>query len=422
MTEPFLLLPVASGLHDQESLRTILSGFELSLMGIGAEPIEEADLERPLPLLILTLTGGTERRIIELVEARHVTVPGEPVTLVAHPGQNSLPAALEALARVQQLGGRGRIVFMDGPDDPTGLAAVEAAADDAAVWTWMHSARIGLVGEPSDWLVASSPDAGTVRASWGPEVVPIPMEEIEVRYQDAGPAAGRSLSDSVGEAATLLVGVERPDVALAGRLYPALAGAVHAHDLDAFTVRCFDLLRDLKTSGCLAIAQLNDDGIVAGCEGDLVSAVAMMWVRQLLGATPWMANPARIDPAGGEVLLAHCTIAPSLVEGFALRTHFESGIGVGIAGDVPAGDVTLVRIGGSDMDRIWIAEGTVTPHAPLEDVCRTQMHVTLDRPELARRLLEQPFGNHIVAIPGRHAERLAAWWRWAVAPNSPIGA
>jgi L-fucose isomerase-like protein len=243
------------------------------------------------------------------------------------------------------------------------------------------------------------------------------MEEIEVRHLDAGPAAGRSLSDSMGDSATLLVGVEAPDVAEAGRLYPALAGAVHAHDLDAFTVRCFDLLRDLHTSGCLAIAQLNDDGIVAGCEGDLVSAVAMMWVRRLLDATPWMANPARIDPIAGSVLLAHCTIAPSLVEGFALRTHFESGIGVGIAGDVPAGDVTLVRIGGSNMDKIWIAEGTVEPHAPLEDVCRTQMHVRLDRAELALELLERPFGNHIVAIPGRHGQRLSAWWRWAVAAN-----
>ena len=63
---------------------------------------------------------------------------------------------------------------------------------------------------------------------------------------------------------------------------------------------------------------------------------------------------------------------------------------------------------------VWIAEGTVTPRAPLEDVCRTQMHVQLDRPELAAELLEHPFGNHIVAISGRHADRLASWWRWAV--------
>ena len=415
MTEPFLLLPVASGLHDEEALRRILSGFELSLMGIGADPIDEAELARSEPLVLLVLTGGTERRILETIELRHRAVPDEPVTLVAHPGQNSLPAALEALARIQQLGGRGRIVCLDGPDDPLGLDAVEAAVHDAAVWAWLHTARIGLLGDPSDWLVASSPEPDTVRRTWGPEVVPVSMADVEARFRDGGPGAGRSLSDSMADAATLLVEVERPDLDQAGRLYPALAGTVHALDLDAFTVRCFDLLRDLHTSGCLAIAQLNDDGIVAGCEGDLVSAVAMMWVRRLVDATPWMANPARVDPAAGRVLLAHCTIAPSMVEGFALRTHFESGIGVGIAGTVPAGDVTLVRIGGAGMDRVWIAEGRVTPQAPLEDVCRTQMHVDLDRPELAAELLDRPFGNHIVAIAGRHADRLSSWWRWAVA-------
>jgi L-fucose isomerase-like protein len=415
MNEPFLLLPVASALHDEEALRPILSEFELSLMRIGAEPIAEADFGRRSPLVLLVLTGGTERRILDLLDHRHGHVAGEPVTLVAHPGQNSLPAALEALARVQQLGGRGRIVCFDEADDPAGLAAVADAVHDVTVWSYLHGARIGLLGDPSDWLVASSPDPEKVTATWGPQVLLLGMDEIERRYHAAGPSAGRPAAAAMGDGATLLVDVDHDVVAEAGRLYPALAAVVHDLGLTAVTVRCFDLLRDLHTSGCLAVALLNDDGVIAGCEGDLVSAVAMMWTRQLTGMTPWMANPAKVDGLTGRVLLAHCTIAPSLVNEFALRTHFESGIGVGIAGQVPAGDVTLVRIGGEDMDRLWVAEGRVAEHAPLEGVCRTQMHVQLHRPSLAAELLERPFGNHIVAIPGRHAKRLTSWWRWAVA-------
>jgi L-fucose isomerase-like protein len=415
MNEPFLLLPVASALHDEQALRPILSGFELSLMRIGAEPIAEADLGRRSPLVMLVLTGGTERRILELLDHRQGHMPGEPITLVAHPGQNSLPAALEALARVQQVGGRGRIVCFEEPDDPAGLVAVSDAVHDVTVWSYLHGARIGLLGDPSDWLVASSPGPKTVRRVWGPQVLPLAMEEIKRRYHAAGPAAGRPAAATIGDAATLLVDVDHDVVSEAGRLYPALAATVRDHGLTAVTVRCFDLLRDLHTSGCLAVALLNDDGVIAGCEGDLVSAVAMMWTRQLTGATPWMANPAKVDGVTGRVLLAHCTIAPSLVNEFALRTHFESGIGVGIAGDIPAGEVTLVRIGGEDMDRLWVAEGRVAQHAPLEGVCRTQMHVTLHRPALAAELLERPLGNHIVAVPGRHARRLASWWRWAVA-------
>ena len=103
------------------------------------------------------------------------------------------------------------------------------------------------------------------------------------------------------------------------------------HRLDALTVRCFDLVLDHKTTGCFALAQLLDDGVIAGCEGDVVSTVGMLWARELLGSTPWMANPAQLDPERNTLWLAHCTVPRSLVASYGLRSHFESGLGVGIA-------------------------------------------------------------------------------------------
>jgi hypothetical protein len=105
-----------------------------------------------------------------------------------------------------------------------------------------------------------------------------------------------------------------------------------------------------------------------------------------------------------------------MVGAYALRTHFESGIGVGIAGAVPEGDVTLLRIGGAGMERLWVADGRSLPHTPLEDVCRTQMDVELSDPAAAAELLDRPLGNHIVAVYGHHADRLRSWWRAMVAP------
>ena len=34
----------------------------------------------------------------------------------------------------------------------------------------------------------------------------------------------------------------------------------------------------------------------------------------------------------GELLLAHCTVAPSMFDDVELHTHFESGLGIGIRG------------------------------------------------------------------------------------------
>ena len=116
----------------------------------------------------------------------------------------------------------------------------------------------------------------------------------------------------------------------------ALGDVLDDHDLDAVTVRCFDLLGDPGTSGCLALANLNDEGIVAGCEGDVPSTLAMLLVRYLLDRPSWMANPASVDVESNRLVLAHCTVAPSMVDGFSLDTHFESGMGVGIHGHFAA--------------------------------------------------------------------------------------
>jgi L-fucose isomerase-like protein len=129
-----------------------------------------------------------------------------------------------------------------------------------------------------------------------------------------------------------------------------------------------------------------------------------------------MANPARLHPVANTLLLAHCTIARTMVDSYALRAHFESGIGVAIAGDLPSGEYTLLRIGGEALDRIWLGEGVSTGKEPEEGLCRTQLEVRLDRGSVGE-LLEHPLGNHLVAVKGRHADRLQRWWETFIAPS-----
>lgn len=65
------------------------------------------------PIVFLLGTGGTEGQVLSHLG----THAGQPVWLLAHPDANSLPAALEVLARLQQDGHHGRIFYLRGPDD-----------------------------------------------------------------------------------------------------------------------------------------------------------------------------------------------------------------------------------------------------------------------------------------------------------------
>ena len=403
MEDGFSFDVACSPIHDAAATDSLLAGLAGALLRAGGRrrTTDEAPLDQPL--FHVVLTGGTERLVLDRLARRDAATAGEPAILVSHPGHNSLPAALEILARVQRDGRGGRIVTLRGDADDTGTAELRRLALLTRVGLGLRAARIGAVGAPSDWLVASDHAPGVVRRSWGPELVPIPFEEMRARLAVAAP--------DPAVAGDLARGAARPrhaadrDLGRSTALHAALRALAAAHRLDALTLRCFDLIGDDGVTGCVALSLLADQGLPAGCEGDVPSIVGLLWLRLLTGEAAWMANPAWIDREAGEVLLAHCTVPRTLVDSYELDTHFESGTGVALGGRVPEGPVTLVRIGGDRLQELFTCEGQLAPTSRASGLCRTQARVRVE-PAILDGLLERPLGNHILLSRGHHAALL----------------
>ena len=177
------------------------------------------------------------------------------------------------------------------------------------------------------------------------------------------------------------------------------------YKLDGVTLRCFDLLTTVKNTGCIAMSKLNDEGIPAGCEGDIPVLLTMMACKKLTGETGFMVNPARIQP-DGQILIAHCTIPLNMTEKHEYTTHFESGIGVAIHGDLPAGDYTLVKLSG-DLKRLLAVNVTLTRCQYEQNLCRTQAWIQTT-PIVSQYFMTSPIANHHLLIKGHHA---AKFWR-----------
>ena len=365
-----------------------------TLTAAGGTPAAADDWANPAPLVYVILTGGTEQEVLRLRALRAAAWPGEPVLLLAHPGHNSLPAALEILARIHQEEQTGRIFFLSGSADADVLDSLAEAVRATDATAFLRRARIGVIGQPSDWLVASVPDPAAVKQRWGPALVRIPLDRVHERL--AAGAPGRSWPGRP----RAVVEPTPADLDRSTAVYEALREIANDHDLDALTLRCFDLVTADRATGCLALARLSDEGIPAGCEGDIPAVLGLLWIHRLTGRPGWMANPARVEPAAGRLLLAHCTVPLDLVGGHTLRSHFESGLGAAIQGELPSGDATLFRIGGSGLERLWIAEGEGEADPPEEGLCRTQLTVRIP-PAAAADLLARPLGNHLLFVPGR---------------------
>ncbi|QOJ79264.1 hypothetical protein IG193_02030 [Infirmifilum lucidum] len=387
------LIPVASPLHDPQAVNEVLNQYvgalgkhvdkvskivtsegELSNVGVTGEDLA----------LVAVLTGGSENLIVRVSDLAGYTV------LLPHKTMNSLPASLEAYATLTASGKRSSLI-VEWP--PSGKVLDFINAWRAA--SRLSSLKLGLIGEPSPWLTYSS---GTEVESRLKELfsnMEFVRVDLEKLYEEAGRVPDSevpSLVENVFRGATRS-SVAREELVKPLKIYLALKSIISSYGLDAITIRCFDVIKELKTTACLPLALLNSEGFTAGCEGDLPAVVTMYLASKLSNAPVFMGNLAWAE--GNEVLMAHCTIALKLTSAYELKTHFESGLGVGIAGLIPEGSrVTMARLD-PITKTLRFAVGTVTSGVPSSTQhCRTQVRIRLDAD--SKNLTEHPIGNHYV--------------------------
>ncbi|MBO4443212.1 MAG: hypothetical protein J5814_00365 [Bacteroidaceae bacterium] len=370
---------ITSELHNEEAVRQETTRF-LDTLGIAFDfkGNDFSDYGSHTLDLIFVRTGGTEgifKRLLPTLQ----TLSKQPFYLLTSGKSNSLAASMEILAYLRQHALSGEILHGDATYITQRISLLAQVSEAKRK---LSGSRLGVIGQPSDWLIASQADYASIRQRLGVDVVDIPMQEFtELLPHDV---------------------VSTHEGAL--RIYDALKTLVSRHRLNGFTLRCFDLLKAVHNTGCLALARLNSEGIVAGCEGDVPAAISMLIVNALTGISGFQANPASINTETGEVLFAHCTIPLNMVERYEFDTHFESGIGIGIRGYMKPGAVTLFKVSG-DLSRFFVCEGELVQNLSEPDLCRTQQFIRLSDPSATHYFLSNPIGNHHIVLPG-HCRKL----------------
>lgn len=345
--------------------------------------------------LIFVRTGGTEGQFRKLLPELVAKNGGRPFYLLASETNNSLAASLEILSFLRQQGMKGEVLHGSASyvqERIRQLIAVESGL------LKMRGMRLGIVGQPSDWLISSLANREAVKRELGIDLIDINIDKLVERVKATNDAEV-PYSSPRAEIMAALPG--------AMSIYEALIAMAQEYSLQGLTLRCFDLLTSLRNTGCIALARLNAEGITASCEGDVPALLSMVIARAMLGTSGFQANPARIDPTTGELLFAHCTIPFDLVDSYSLDTHFESGIGVGICGHMPEGPVTIFKVSG-DLKRCFVAEGELIASQSAPDYCRTQQLIRLADPSQASYFLNEPIGNHHIILPGHHRRVLEA--------------
>ena len=358
--------------------------------------------------LCFIATGGTEEIFRDYVES----IP-RPVLLLSDGLHNSFAASLEIKTYLGQRGIPGTVfnapldynpLFFDKLGQALFEGHISQNADtpdpvpafSKAVLKGFEKARIGLIGGASLWLISSGIDRAAVESRYGSKFIDIPLSELEDLYA-AIPEDDPQIAIVAGQKEQYLTADRTPaDLRDASRMYLALKQICSKYSLTALTLKCFGILSTCRTTACLAMAMLNDEGIVSGCEGDIPSLWTMMYVRLALGEPAFMANPSSSSRREMTVDFAHCTIPLSMVHGYRLPSHFESRSGIGIAGSVPSGRYHLIKISGEKLDCYYHAEGDIIMNTNIPERCRTQIRFRFPSEAEFDRFLGVSKGNHVI--------------------------
>ena len=175
MKENIAIFTLTSELHDEVAVSAVTHefltslGLEYELKGNDYSDYGSASLN-----LIYVRTGGTEGIFLKLLPELQAK-SDRPFYLLTSGKSNSLAASMEILSYLRQHDINGEIIH-GSPEYISKRICLLQKVEEAC--RLLNSARLGIIGKPSDWLISSHADKEKVKARLGIELVDIPIETM----------------------------------------------------------------------------------------------------------------------------------------------------------------------------------------------------------------------------------------------------
>jgi hypothetical protein len=297
-----------------------------------------------------------------------------------------------------------------------GVDVKDVVVDEYSELAWRLQALAGLrktlgqrivaIGAAGGWGEGHSLAPKIAREKWH-------LDIREVRYPEVGKRIDKTRADAsaMREAKRqaeeylrqpgVTLKTERDFVVNSFVLYRVFKDLMKDNDATAMTIQaCMGTIMPLsKTTACLPLSLINDEGLMAFCESDFVVIPAGMLMHHITGLPIFLNDPTW--PHDGIVTIAHCT-APRRMDGqnyepVELHTHFESDYGASPKVAMREGQLTTNVIPDFGSKKFVAFTGKVVAN-PFMPICRSQTDITVDGD--CAKLVEDMRGFHWLTVYG----------------------
>jgi L-fucose isomerase-like protein len=233
----------------------------------------------------------------------------------------------------------------------------------------LKDARVAQIGKLADGHINHMVDVREIYKNLGVDVSrDYEVEDIIALGNDvAGKDINRELDRIKSVCRISRVGVDKIIDSI--KMYLAIKKICKENSYSAVAFSCWPKLMPMKEMvGCLVNSMLNSDGIVAGCEADVLGTISMMVLRLLTKKPVAIMDLPKFDDKDDSLLLWHCGSAPFEMansKGVTCDKHYfadydESIKNCGPITDIifTPGDVTVFRLTG-ESDYFYYFTGKV---------------------------------------------------------------
>ena len=219
-----------------------------------------------------------------------------------------------------------------------------------------------------------------VQNVFGPSLVPISFKEIAAAYDTTDRKQGSKMADRWMDSAKEIVEPTREEIEKSGTMYVAMKNLIDKHGASGISINCLGGFYGghLKAYPCLGFRQLNDDGLVGGCEADQFSALTMTVFGSMVGRPGFISDPV-MDTSKNQIIYAHC-VAPTKPFGpagpsspFRIRSHSEDRKGAAIQSLLPADYLATTLQIDPVARKVLFHQARTAGNNPSDMACRTKL-------------------------------------------------
>jgi len=223
--------------------------------------------------------------------------------------------------------------------------------------------------------------SGPAEPLLGIPVFNVSFAELNEAWKSANKEEACAIADRWERTAAKIDNVNRQTLETSAAMCLAEQAVLKKHGANAISINCLGGFYGghIHAYPCMGFHELNNSGLVGGCECDLRSAATMVAVTALTQGRPGFISDPVLDTAKRQIIYAHCVASnrafgpEGAANPFEILTHSEDRLGAVVRSILPLGYMTTTVEFDTGGKQVLFHQGKAVENDPDDRACRTKL-------------------------------------------------